>query len=330
MCRDRGRCIDSTEKLSIHRTFLLVIGIGSLLAFVNGCSSRTDSRKPATPVGAPARALVNAFDSYMEADSSPSDGFDFPVGDPNGNAQSGWTHENNFGAEESSGIHSGEDWNHAEGDNQSAWDVCAIAIGRVVVAQERGGDCGNVVVIEHTFYENYEKMRILSVYAHLSQIKVGNGEHVRRRQVIGSIGAHGYNRQHADLHLELRWDETLEPCYRPSADNKDRYWLKAHYSSPTEFIKKHRNLLVPQQEQLLILVHQESYKMRMYRTAQMQGEYEVSFGQGRGQKLVQGDNKTPKGMYFVTQKHRGYFGGPYGRYYGNHWIVINYPNKYDR
>ena len=34
-------------------------------------------------------------------------------------------------------------------------------------------------------------------------------------------------------------------------------------------------------------------------------------------------------MYFVTQKHRGQFGGPYGEYYGGHWIKINYPNKYD-
>lgn len=58
-------------------------------------------------------------------------------------------------------------------------------------------------------------------------------------------------------------------------------------------------------------------------------EYDVSFGQAKGQKLVQGDNKTPKGMYFVIQKHRGNFDGPYGAYYGGHWIKINYPNKYD-
>jgi hypothetical protein len=55
----------------------------------------------------------------------------------------------------------------------------------------------------------------------------------------------------------------------------------------------------------------------------------VSFGQGKGQKVVEGDMKTPKGMYFVIQKHRGDFGGAYGPYYGGHWIKINYPNKYD-
>lgn len=34
-------------------------------------------------------------------------------------------------------------------------------------------------------------------------------------------------------------------------------------------------------------------------------------------------------MYFVFQKHRGEFGGAYAKYYGGHWIKINYPNKYD-
>ena len=55
----------------------------------------------------------------------------------------------------------------------------------------------------------------------------------------------------------------------------------------------------------------------------------MSFGQARGEKRVEGDNKTPKGMYFVIQKHRGEFAGDYGAYYGGHWIKINYPNKFD-
>jgi hypothetical protein len=55
----------------------------------------------------------------------------------------------------------------------------------------------------------------------------------------------------------------------------------------------------------------------------------LSFGQGQGPKRVQGDNKTPSGMYFVIQKHAGEFGGPYGAYYGGYWIKINYPNAFD-
>ncbi len=86
---------------------------------------------------------------------------------------------------------------------------------------------------------------------------------------------------------------------------------------------------VPQREQTLILVDQASYKMRLYQRGKLQGEYDVSFGQSEGRKREQGDNKTPKGMYFVTGKHRGKFDGAYGGYYGGHWIKINYPNKYD-
>jgi hypothetical protein len=34
-------------------------------------------------------------------------------------------------------------------------------------------------------------------------------------------------------------------------------------------------------------------------------------------------------MYQVIQKQRGEFGGGYGKYYGGHWIKVNYPYKYD-
>ena len=69
--------------------------------------------------------------------------------------------------------------------------------------------------------------------------------------------------------------------------------------------------------------------MRLYKSGKLQGEYDVSFGQEKGQKKIQGDNKTPKGMYFIIQKHRGKFDGAYGEYYGGHWIKMNYPNRYD-
>jgi murein L,D-transpeptidase YafK len=105
--------------------------------------------------------------------------------------------------------------------------------------------------------------------------------------------------------------------------------VREHYAEPSAFINSHRALHVPHQEQALVLVDQASYKMRLYRQAAMVGEYDVSFGQGVGQKRVQGDNKTPKGMYFVIRKHRGEFGGDYGEYYGGHWIKINYPNRFD-
>ncbi len=105
--------------------------------------------------------------------------------------------------------------------------------------------------------------------------------------------------------------------------------MREHYAAPTEFINSHRRMFVPQKEPVLILVDRTSYKMRLYKNGNLQGEYEVGFGQSKGAKRVQGDNKTPAGMYFVIQKHRGKFEGDYGEYYGGHWIKINYPNKYD-
>ncbi len=55
----------------------------------------------------------------------------------------------------------------------------------------------------------------------------------------------------------------------------------------------------------------------------------IGFGQTPGKKVERGDNKSPRGMYFITNRHRGEFGGPYGAYYGGHWIKVNYPNRFD-
>src|SRR5207302_10698714 len=103
-------------------------------------------------------------------------------------------------------------------------------------------------------------------------------------------------------------------------NGKDVAWIKEHYAAPSQFINRNRTRPVPQQEATLILVDQQSYKMRLYQQAKLSGEYQVSLGQASGPKWVEGDNKTPVGMYFVIQKHRGKFDGPYAPYYGGYWI----------
>jgi murein L,D-transpeptidase YafK len=162
---------------------------------------------------------------------------------------------------------------------------------------------------------------------------VKGGEAVKRRQQIGTIGQDPDKTFGAHLHLELRWDDSLVPTYWPSSNGKDLKWVREHYAEPSSFIAEHRRLFVPQQEATLVLVDQESYRMRLYERGQLRGEYDISLGQGKGQKRVQGDNKTPKGMYFVLNKlkeKRGVkFDGAYGAYYGGHWIKVNYPNRYD-
>ncbi len=321
-------------KYSRYFAFLTIVTFATLLP---SCSLPATSSAPAENARTP---LSVSLDTYLLAEYAPADGFDFAFGDPDGKGDytdkatgkrfSGWYIATKFAEQYSLGIHPGEDWNGSGGKNTDLGQpVYAVANGRVVFAESCGKLWGNVIVIEHVFYENHEKKKIRSVYAHLLEIKVRAGDEVKRRQVIAAIGQDPDKTYDAHLHLELRWDETLTPNYWPSSNGKDQAWVREYYAEPSSFISAHRKLFVPQTEETLVLVDQDSYKMRLYQQGKKQGEYDVSFEQAKGQKRVQGDNKTPKGMYFVTNKHRGKFDGPYGGYYGGHWIKVNYPNRYD-
>jgi hypothetical protein len=160
-------------------------------------------------------------------------------------------------------------------------------------------------------------------------VKVRAGEEVRRRQLIATVGQDPEKLFDAHLHLELRRDATLAPAYRPSSNGKGAAWVREHYEEPTSFIKSRRKLFVPQGESSLVLVDQTRYGMRLYEGGRVAGEYDISLGQGEGEKQAEGDDRTPKGMYFVVQKKRGEFPGPYGAYFGGHWIRVNYPNRFD-
>ncbi len=322
--------------LAIHAFLLLTI-------IFSGCKSAATqtSFTPNPSLAVVARnPKLNVFDDFLKTEIPVADGFDFPIGDENakgsytdkatGKTHSDWYIATKFGEQYALGIHPAEDWNGKGGGNTDyGQDVFAVANGRVKFAQNYGQPWGNVVVIEHIFYENHEKQKILSLYAHLSELKVKAGQSVKRRQVIAAIGQDPDKTFAAHLHLELRWDESLTPSYWPSSNGKDLAWIKEHYAHPSNFINSHRKLFIPQNEATLVVVDQASYKMRLYKNGNMQGEYDVSFGQEKGQKKLQGDNKTPKGMYFIIQKHRGKFDGEYGEYYGGHWIKMNYPNRYD-
>ncbi|HKQ73780.1 MAG TPA: peptidoglycan DD-metalloendopeptidase family protein [Blastocatellia bacterium] len=313
----------------------LLLSLATLASAI-GCGAKNESLPSTTS----STSSQNPFDNFINTDVTPADGFDFPFGDPDGKGSytdkatgkthDGWYVATRFTEKYSLGIHTGEDWNGSGGgDTDLGQDVYAVANGRVVFAENCGRLWGNVVIIEHVFYENHERRNIRSLYAHLQMIKVRRGEEVKKRQPIATIGQDPDKTFNAHLHLELRWDETLAPTYWPSSNGKDEKWVREHYAEPSAFIAGRRKLFVPRLEQTLVLVDQESYKMRLYNHGRMKGEYDISLGQGRGQKAVQGDNKTPKGMYFVIGKHSGKFDGAYGAYYGGHWIKVNYPNKYD-
>jgi len=313
----------------------LILAIVGLLS--NACAHATVSPQISSvsrPTGA------NVFDDYLKTEFEPADGFDFSVGDRDGKGgyqdratgqrYSGWYVATHFPDIYSYGIHTGEDWT---GNGPPASDlgqeVHAVANGRVAFADFCGKLWGNVVMMDHVFYENHEKKQIRSVYAHLHEIKVRTGQTVRRREVIATVGQDPDKLFAPHLHLELRWDQTLDPTYWPSSNGKDVAWVKEHYTAPSAFINNHRTVPLPQRESNLILIDQATYKMRLYQSGQLVKEFDVSFGQGQGTKQVEGDKKTPVGMYFVIQKHTGVFEGPYGAYFGGYWIRINYPNGFD-
>lgn len=87
--------------------------------------------------------------------------------------------------------HNGLDFGAVEGT-----PVLAAADGDVVKSEFDDGGYGNHVVIDHgTGYT--------TVYAHLSQLRVGAHIHVRAGQLIGLVGSTG-NSTGAHLHFEVR------------------------------------------------------------------------------------------------------------------------------
>ncbi len=310
----------------------------AFVAIFGGACSRSSNSSPVQPRSQ--NSSANVFDDYLKTDFPPADGFDFAVGDKDGKGAyqdkttgqrySGWYVATHFPDIYSYGIHTGEDWTGAGPPaSDLGQDVHAVANGKVAFADFCGRLWGNVVMIDHVFYENHEKKQIRSVYAHLNEIKVQAGQSVQRRQIIGTVGQDPDKLFAPHLHLELRRDQTLEPTYWPSSNGKDVAWVKEHYTAPSTFINTHRTLPLPQREANLILIDRPGYKMRFYQSGQMVNEYDISLGQGEGPKEIEGDKKTPVGMYFVIQKHSGEFDGPYREYFGGYWLRVNYPNPFD-
>ena len=319
----------------MHSTHISCITL--VLLLLCSCSDKLPERER-TDDNAP--VPTDLFDTYLKTEFPPAEGFDFSVGDANGEGSyvdkatgkthNGWYVATAFAEKYKVGIHTGEDWNgKGGGATDLGQPVRAVANGRVIAAKDFGRLWGKVIVVEHLYYENHHKRIIHSLYAHLKSIEIKEGEVVKRRQLIGTIGQDPDKLYAPHLHLELRNDLSLSPTYWPSSDGKDIPWVKKHYLSPSQFIRSHRKLFVPQQEKTLLLIDQEKYRMKLFKQNKLVGEYDVSFGQGTERKRVEGDNNSPKGMYFVVEKEKGKIPGKYGAYFGGHWIKINYPNAFD-
>lgn len=162
--------------------------------------------------------LFNANPKYV------SDGFDFPVGPPDGkkyyNAQA-------FGKNN----HLGDDWNGIGGGNTDLGDpIFSIANGLVVSTIDHGPGWGNVIRIVHYIKERDQFVE--SLYAHCDEMNVKSNTWLKRGQQIGTIG-NADGAYWAHLHLELRTvvDMGLGGGYSEETTG---------FTDPTAFIKTNR------------------------------------------------------------------------------------------
>jgi murein DD-endopeptidase MepM/ murein hydrolase activator NlpD len=258
------------------------------------------------------------FEKYLSTDIPPANGFDFPVGDldgqgsytdlATGQTHHGWYMSTRFAQWYSYGIHPGEDWNGVGGANTDLGQpVHAVGVGKVIFAGNLGKSQRGVVVIQHVYYENHLKHRVRSVYIHLEDIRVSAGETAKRRQVLGNIGKNPSGKLLAHLHFELRWDESLKPTYWPSAHRKSKAWVLERYADPSAFIRSHRNLLVPHDEDTLVLVDPGTGRMRKYRQGRLVGAHPIGL-----------KASLPEGMYFAVKQQAS-----------EDQLWLNFPNKFD-
>lgn len=158
-----------------------------------------------------------------------ADGFDLPVGKPNGE---GYRRSRGYRAHG----HLGEDWNGNRGGDTDLGDpVYTVAHGVVVFAQNFGHGWGNVVIVRHAYEEGGRQRLVDSLYGHLDRILVRYGQQLRRGQQVGTIGTAG-GRYEAHLHLEMRKDIRVGMARHQFAQDDSIYW------SPVEFINAHRRL----------------------------------------------------------------------------------------
>ena len=160
-----------------------------------------------------------------------ADGFDFPVGKPDGAGYYVFRGFSQYG-------HLGEDWNGKGGGNTDLGDpVYSIGHGVVLFSRDYKRGWGNVVIIRHAYRaKNGQIAFIDSLYGHLKNRYCSVGDRVTRGQKIGTIGRGPYNMYTAHLHFEIRKDLRV-------GMRRDLYpKTYATYHSPRYFVGAHRNL----------------------------------------------------------------------------------------
>ncbi len=156
-----------------------------------------------------------------------ADGFDFPF---ESGERNGFHTSRIFGEQE----HQGEDWNRGIGNEDFGIPLYSLADGIVIFAGNLGNGWGKVVRVLHNIGTSEEVHLIESIYAHLDQIEINEGDMLVRGQLLGTMGnVNGKYKAH--LHLELR--------SRPGMSIGGGYGNTDGYIEPSHFIETHRPYL---------------------------------------------------------------------------------------
>lgn len=159
-----------------------------------------------------------------------ADGFDYPVGKPNGE---GYYVSRGYRPNG----HQGEDWNgNGGGDSDLGDPIYSIANGIVVFAKDVRMGWGNVVIVRHNYRDTDGTIRSVdSLYGHLERILVRENQQVKRGDQIATLGS---NRGMYDAHLHFEMRKNLNIGIDRSAFARDY----SNYWDPRDFINARRTL----------------------------------------------------------------------------------------
>ncbi len=199
------------------------------LCFLTAVTPANPPKPAAKATPTPAETSDAGRPKWQYAQTWSADGFDYPVGKPDGE---GYYRSRGFII----GRHCGDDWNGMGGGNSDLGaPVWATANGLVVYARDARMGWGNVVIIRHCYWSGGRWQYVDSLYAHLHQIMVRQGQHVRKGQQVGTIGTNR-GMYIAHLHFEIR--KNLLIGINQSSYRKDL----SNYYRPIDFINANRVL----------------------------------------------------------------------------------------
>lgn len=142
-----------------------------------------------------------------------------------------------YGVDWSRMIHTGEDWYRLDGATTAGTPVYAVANG--VVAKHNPGINypGNVVILRHRLADGRD---LYSMYGHITNVRVVEGQSVTLGQQIGTVLNQGYTgrtpSQHtsidAHLHFEMRWFLDGTNIYVPSTNGYNYNYPGCIYAYP--------------------------------------------------------------------------------------------------